>query len=128
MLLFTLSSEMDVESLSKIGSGRYGMWTESWKAYSERPFLRRLIGLGFGEHYELIRTSFLEFDAKSSRDLDTHNDLLRMLYNLGPFALLAYLIMSLRCSAMTLLDKQATQRGLNYTAFGVNRCGYLSLD
>jgi hypothetical protein len=97
VLLFTLSSEMDVESLSKIGSGRYGMWTESWEAYSDRPFFRRLIGLGFGEHYELIRTSFLEFDAKSSRNLDTHNDFLRMLYNLGPVALIVYLLMSFRC-------------------------------
>jgi len=97
VLLFTLSSEMDIESLSKIGSGRYGLWTDSWNAYSERSFFRRLIGLGFGEHYELIRTSFLEFDAKSSRNLDTHNDFLRMLYNLGPFALLAYIFMALRC-------------------------------
>ena len=100
ILVFTLSSETDIESLSKIGSGRYGMWTQSWNAYLERPFFRRLIGLGFGEHYELIRTSFFAFDAKSSRDLDTHNDLLRMLYNLGPIALIAYLGMAHRCISL----------------------------
>ena len=97
ILVFTLSSETDFESLAKIGSGRYGMWTESWTAYQQKPFLKRLIGLGFGEHYELIRTSFFAFDAKSSRNLDTHNDILRILYNLGPFALFCYLGMAFQC-------------------------------
>jgi len=97
VLVFTLSAETDIESLSRIGSGRYGMWTESWIAYQERPILQRLVGLGFGEHYELIRNSFFAFDAKSTRNLDTHNDLLRMLYNLGPIALIAYLGMAFKC-------------------------------
>ena len=97
ILIFTLSSETDSAQLGRIGSGRYGMWTKSWEAYSQYPIHERLIGLGFGQHYELIKASFFAFDEGSDRILDTHNDSLRTLYNMGPIAFYVYLSMALKC-------------------------------
>ena len=41
-------------------------------------------------HTELTNSAFFAFDAASSKDLDPHNDVLYLLYDLGPLSLIAY--------------------------------------
>ncbi len=90
VLIFTLSGEEDIEQLAKLGSGRYALWTSSFEAWMDKGIIHQTIGLGFGAHTELTNSAFFAFDPASNKDLDPHNDVLFLLYDLGPLALLSY--------------------------------------
>lgn len=90
ILIFTLSRETDMDQLAKLGSGRYALWTSSFEAWMNKGLLNQVIGLGYGAHTELTNSAFFAFDAASNKDLDPHNDVLYLLYDLGPLSLIAY--------------------------------------
>ena len=90
ILIFTLNRETDVDQLAKLGSGRYALWTASFSAWLDKPLLDQIMGLGYGAHTELTNSAFFAYDAASSKDLDPHNDILYLLYDLGPISLLSY--------------------------------------
>lgn len=115
VLVFTLSRKNNAEELSKLGSGRYTLWSESWEFWTEKPLLQQILGLGYQGHTDLTNATFFAFDFASTRDLDTHNDLLFLLYDFGPFGVLTYVgmvVISLQGAwklhkiGKTYLDKQ----------------------
>lgn len=90
ILIFTLNRETDMDQLAKLGSGRYALWTASFSAWMDKPMISQLIGLGYGAHTELTNSAFFAYDAASNKDLDPHNDILYLLYDLGPLSLVTY--------------------------------------
>jgi len=90
VLIFTLSRETEMEQLAKLGSGRYALWTSSFEAWMDKGIFKQMLGLGFGAHTELTNSTFFAFDIASGKDLDPHNDVLYILYDLGPLALFSY--------------------------------------
>mgnify|MGYP003705946191 FL=1 len=94
ILIFTLSRETDIDQLAKLGSGRYALWTSSFEAWMNKGVLNQMLGLGYGAHTELTNSAFFAFDAASNKDLDPHNDILYMLYDLGPLSLFSYMGMT----------------------------------
>ena len=89
ILIFTIDSE-DTQALNAVGSGRYGIWSGSWEEFQKRPFLQRMIGLGYNGHVALTSATFLAFDKISGRNYDPHNDYLFLIYNFGPIGAIAY--------------------------------------
>lgn len=95
ILIFTIDSE-DTQALNAVGSGRYGIWSGSWEEFQKRPFLQRMIGLGYNGHVALTSATFLAFDKISGRNYDPHNDYLFLLYNFGPIGAIAYTGMAIQ--------------------------------
>ncbi len=95
-LVFTVAEE-DLVNVDEIGSGRYGIWRHSLAAFAERSVWDLLLGCGLGGHWELTRTAFHAQYETRGGTVDTHNDHLWLLYQLGPAGLLAYVYLVLRC-------------------------------
>lgn len=95
ILIFTIDSQ-DTAALNSVGSGRYGIWSGSWEEFQKRPFLQRMIGLGYNGHVALTSATFLAFDKISGRNYDPHNDYLFLIYNFGPIGAIAYTGMALQ--------------------------------
>ena len=92
ILVFSIDDEMFLES-RKLGSGRVGLWTDSFKAYLSQPLGDIILGLGLGGHWELTQEAYNPFVEVQDGRVDTHSDYLGLLYQLGPIALGAYLYM-----------------------------------
>ena len=76
---------------SSLGSGRFGLWSNSMEAYLDHSLPEILLGLGFGYHWILTRGAYSGFALVQGGFVDTHNDMLRILYQIGPFGLLLFL-------------------------------------
>ena len=76
---------------SRLGSGRFGLWSNSMEAYLDHSLPEILLGLGFGYHWILTRGAYSGFALVQGGFVDTHNDMLRILYQIGPFGLLLFL-------------------------------------
>jgi len=93
--LFTFfydTSPQEVD-LSSLGSGRFGLWNNSMQAYLDHSLPEIILGLGFGYHWILTRGAYNGFVLVEGGFVDTHNDMLRILYQIGPIGLLLFLIM-----------------------------------
>ena len=74
-----------------LGSGRFGIWTMSFAEFLKQPPTDIVLGLGLGGHYEMTDLyADLYRSQEKSDDLDSHNDYLSLLYQLGPIALVCY--------------------------------------
>ena len=79
--------------LSSMGSGRFGLWSNSMEAYLDHSLPEVVLGLGFGYHWVLTRGAYSGFALVQGGFVDTHNDMLRILYQIGPFGLLLFCLM-----------------------------------
>lgn len=77
----------------EIGSGRWGLWTMSMKEYLNLPAWDQILGPGLGQHMVLTLDFVRQFHTRKGFELDPHNDLLLLLYQIGPFGLAIYLWM-----------------------------------
>ncbi|MED5372805.1 MAG: O-antigen ligase family protein [Myxococcota bacterium] len=74
-----------------LGSGRFGIWTSSFSEFMRQDPADIVLGLGLGGHYEMTDGyADMYRSLEKSENLDSHNDYLSLLYQLGPIALLAY--------------------------------------
>ena len=87
----------DNESLTldkrAIGSGRWGLWTMSMAEYLRMPVWDQVLGPGLGQHLVLTLDFVRQFHTRKGFQLDPHNDMLLLLYQIGPFGVLIYLWM-----------------------------------
>ncbi len=87
----------DNESLTldkrEIGSGRWGLWTMSMREYLRMPMWDQILGPGLGQHLVLTLDFVRQFHTRKGFQLDPHNDLLLLLYQIGPFGMGIYLWM-----------------------------------
>ena len=94
-LVFTVSEE-DLVDVDQIGSGRWGLWRHSFSAFADLSIGDRLLGCGLGGHWDLTRSAFhAQFETRGGR-VDTHNDHLWLLYQLGPLAMVTYIYLVIR--------------------------------
>jgi len=63
------------------------------EAYLDHSLPEILLGLGFGYHWILTRGAYNGFVLVQGGFVDTHNDMLRVLYQIGPIGLLLFLLM-----------------------------------
>lgn len=93
--IFSSLSENSAQEidLSSMGSGRFGLWSNSMEAYLDHTLPEVVLGLGFGYHWVLTRGAYSGFALVQGGFVDTHNDMLRILYQIGPFGLLLFCIM-----------------------------------
>ena len=96
VLVFAISEDDMFLDSRKLGSGRVGLWTDSFKAYLEQPLGDIILGLGLGKHWILTQEAYNPFVVVQEGQVDTHSDYLGVLYQLGPSALGAYLYMQLQ--------------------------------
>jgi hypothetical protein len=73
-----------------LGSGRWGIWTMSMKEFLSRPSYDLILGAGLGEHRAMTE-NWVKMFHKNIVKLDPHNDMLLLLYQIGPLGVLAYL-------------------------------------
>lgn len=75
-----------------LGSGRFGIWTTSFEQFLNQEPADVLLGLGLGGQYEMTDLYANMYRSKEkSENLDSHNDYLSLLYQLGPIALACYI-------------------------------------
>ncbi|MFT5585568.1 MAG: O-antigen ligase [Cognaticolwellia sp.] len=74
-----------------IGSGRFGIWTTSFSEFLKQSPTDMLLGLGLGGHYQMTDGyADMYRSMEKSDNLDSHNDYLSLLFQLGPIALVSY--------------------------------------
>ncbi|MEL6341921.1 MAG: O-antigen ligase family protein [Myxococcota bacterium] len=95
ILVFTIDEDLFLQS-RKLGSGRIGLWTDSFKEYLQQPLGDIVLGLGLGGHWKLTQAAYNPFIVVQGGQVDTHSDYLGLLYQLGPIALFAYLYMQFK--------------------------------
>ncbi|MCB9730971.1 MAG: O-antigen ligase family protein [Deltaproteobacteria bacterium] len=89
--IIAVFGEGDEASKRTLGSGRFGIWTMSVREYLHKSPLDILLGLGLGGHYEVTDAyADLYRSTKKSENLDSHNDYLTLLFQLGPIAVACY--------------------------------------
>ena len=91
-LFFSENSAQEID-LSSMGSGRFGLWSNSMEAYLDHSVPEVILGLGFGYHWVLTRGAYSGFALVQGGFVDTHNDMLRILYQIGPFGLILLCLM-----------------------------------
>jgi len=92
LLLLLLYDRSDPE-LRYLGSGRWALWTTSMREFLKYPLGDMFLGLGLGKHGLLTEPLYSEaYYNPSVGYIDTHNDYLAMLYQMGPIAMFSYLI------------------------------------
>lgn len=96
VLVFTMNGDDMFGESRKLGSGRMGLWTDSFNEYLHRPLGDIILGLGLGKHWILTQAAYTSFTIVQDGQVDTHSDYLGLLYQLGPIALGCYLLMQLR--------------------------------
>lgn len=101
----------DTDSKRTLGSGRWGIWSTSIREYLSRTPVDIVFGLGLGGQYELTDAyQDLYRSTKKSENLDSHNDYLTLLYQLGPIAVVSYVAMQV----------EVIRRGLELSRWGGN--------
>ena len=109
------------QDLSSVGSGRYGLWSSSMESYLNHSLPDILLGLGFGSHWVLTRDAYNPFLLITF--VDTHNDMLRILYQIGPFGLFFFCMIIYKAARNALWIAQKApskeKRDLGALLFGI---------
>ena len=87
---YTQERNVDVQALAKVGSGRYGLWTNSFSEFLKGGYGDLLLGWGYGYHYIFTRANYSPFSLVMGGYVDVHNDFLRVLYEVGPFGVILF--------------------------------------
>lgn len=78
----------------RLGSGRWGLWTMSVTEFWSGSPWDLILGAGLGGQREMTHDWVKLFHSKHIT-LDPHNDMLLLLFQIGPFGVLAYLALQL---------------------------------
>lgn len=103
-----------------LGSGRIGIWTSSMAEFARQDPIDIILGLGLGGHYEMTDMyADLYRSTEKSEDLDSHNDYLSLLYQLGPIAVISYIVLQWEVlkQGLFVLRNGATEWIRSYGAF-----------
>ncbi len=76
-----------------LGSGRWALWTVSMTEYLKYPIGDIFLGLGLGKHRILTEPLYSAhyYDPQIGY-IDPHNDYLSLMYQMGPTALICYVV------------------------------------
>ena len=74
----------------KLGSGRWGIWSMSMKEYMSQSPWDLILGLGLGGQ-RMMTLDWVKMFHSKHITLDPHNDLLLLLYQIGPMGVAVYL-------------------------------------
>jgi len=91
-LLLVFDSDNIMLDKRALGSGRWGIWTMSMKEFLDRPTYEIILGPGLGEH-RVMTMDWVKMFHKNIVELDPHNDMLLLLYQIGPIGVGVYLAM-----------------------------------
>jgi hypothetical protein len=91
-LMLVFDDENIMLDKRKLGSGRWGMWSMSMKEFLDRPTWDLILGPGLGGQ-RIMTLDWVKLFHSKHITLDPHNDLLLLLYQIGPIGVLIYLAM-----------------------------------
>lgn len=110
----------------KLGSGRWGLWSSSFREYLRYPIGDIFLGLGLGKHWLLTRDFYNPYALAQQGYVDPHSDYLTLMYQLGPVALLSYLAMQFQVVryGIKLIDMRRDKWSADFGAFmvGLTAC------
>ncbi len=115
----------DVDNKRTLGSGRFGIWTSSMAEFMKQSPADQIFGLGLGGHYEMTDAYANLFrSTEKSENLDSHNDYLGLLYQLGPIATLSYIALQVQVFIQGLFVHRSAQSAWSrrFGAFMVALC------
>lgn len=92
-LFLFFSDEYIGTERSKLGSGRWELWTVSMGEYLKYPLGDLFLGLGLGKQRFLTQPLYSAhyYDPKIGY-IDPHNDYLSLLYQMGPVSVICYVV------------------------------------
>jgi len=80
-----------------LGSGRWALWSVSMTEYLKYPIGDIFLGLGLGRHRILTEPLYsAHYYDPSVGYIDPHNDYLSLMYQMGPTALICYVVFQLQ--------------------------------
>ncbi|HJN74397.1 MAG TPA: O-antigen ligase family protein [Myxococcota bacterium] len=118
--LVTFLGDDALHNRRTLGSGRVGIWGSSMAEFARQSPVDMVLGLGLGGHYEMTDMyADLYRSAEKSDDLDSHNDYLSLLYQLGPIAVVSYIVLQWQVlkQGLFVLRNGASAWGRGYGAF-----------
>jgi hypothetical protein len=89
-LLLLFDSDNITLDKRKLGSGRWGIWSMSMAEFLKRPAWDLILGPGLGAQ-RLMTLDWVKMFHSHHITLDPHNDLLLLLYQIGPLGVMIYL-------------------------------------
>ena len=76
-----------------LGSGRWALWSVSMKEYLKYPIGDIFLGLGLGRHRVLTEPLYsAHYYDPAVGYIDPHNDYLSLMYQMGPTAVICYVV------------------------------------
>jgi len=80
-----------------LGSGRWALWSVSFSEYVKYPLGDIFLGLGLGRHAVLTEPLYSAhyYDPRVGY-IDPHNDYLSLMYQMGPTALVCYVVLQIQ--------------------------------
>ncbi|MFH1466082.1 MAG: O-antigen ligase family protein [Pseudomonadota bacterium] len=80
-----------------LGSGRWALWTVSFAEYLKYPIGDIFLGLGLGKHAMLTSPLYsAHYYDPTVGYIDPHNDYLSLLYQMGPTAMICYIVFQIQ--------------------------------
>jgi len=96
-LFVFFQSSTDGTDRGLLGSGRWALWTVSMTEYLKYPIGDIFLGLGLGKNYILTEPMYsARYFHPSVGYMDPHNDYLSLMYQMGPIALICYVVLQLQ--------------------------------
>ena len=81
----------------QLGSGRWALWSVSMTEYLKYPIGDIFLGLGLGKQHLLTEPLYsVNYYTPSVGYIDPHNDYLSLMYQMGPTALICYVIFQIQ--------------------------------
>ena len=118
--LVTFLGDDSFQNRRTLGSGRVGIWTSSLAEFARQQPIDIVLGLGLGGHYEMTDMyADLYRSTEKSENLDSHNDYLGLLYQLGPVAVVSYIVLQWQVlkQGVLVLREGASRAVRTYGAF-----------
>lgn len=105
ILIFNVD-ELSYTDIQQLGSGRFIMWTRALPLYFEQDIYSITFGLGSGKHVTLAQRVYDTFstisgDSEVQYFIDTHNNILWLLFQFGPFSLVLFAYMLFKTLKMS---------------------------
>ena len=79
----------------QLGSGRLGIWTVSLREFLRQSPVDLLLGVGLDGHWKMVQPYVDQYRVNREGTLNPHNDYLTLLFQLGPLAVVSYIVIQL---------------------------------
>ena len=90
IFVYVQDNNIDLDTMAKLGSGRYGLWSTSFEQFLEGSIAEVILGWGYGYHYVFTRANYGPFVNVQGGFVDVHNGVLRTLYQTGIVGMLLF--------------------------------------